>query len=117
MLFFQMIPYMVYKEFHNHFFLQYYLDYFYMYHQVSEVKIGDRVVGYVRETENFAVPKQQAPTKSVEEIEAEINELIDGKGEAKPGRFNGGQEFNDYLRQGKDIKESYSSKTKVPNRV
>ena len=51
---------------------------------VIEVKIGDRVVGYVRETENFAVPKQQAPTKSVEEIEAEINEVIDGKGEAKP---------------------------------
>ena len=51
---------------------------------VIEVKIGDRVVGYVRETENFAATKQQAPTKSIEEIEAEINEVTDGKGEAKP---------------------------------
>ena len=56
---------------------------------VIEVKVEDKLLGYVRETEDFnatkkAVTKEFVPTKSVEEIEAEINEVIDAKGEAKP---------------------------------
>jgi hypothetical protein len=54
-----------------------------------EVRAGEKFLGYVRETEDFktpkkAVTKEVVPTKSVEEIEAEINEVIDAKGESKP---------------------------------
>ena len=51
---------------------------------VLEVKAGDKLLGYVRETEDFNAPKVTAPTKTVEEIEAEINETLDPKGVAKP---------------------------------
>jgi hypothetical protein len=54
-----------------------------------EVRAGEKFLGYVRETEDFKTPKKAVtkefvPTKSVEEIEAEINEVIDAKGESKP---------------------------------
>jgi hypothetical protein len=51
---------------------------------VIEVKAGDKLLGYVRETEDFDAPKTAAPTKTVEEIEAEINETLDPKNVAKP---------------------------------
>lgn len=43
---------------------------------VIEVKVGDKLLGYVRETEDFNVVKEKAPAKSVEEVEAEINQII-----------------------------------------
>jgi len=55
---------------------------------VVEVRSGNKLLGYVRETEDFYKPsdiaKQPVIQKSVEEIEAEINNVIDAKGEAKP---------------------------------
>jgi hypothetical protein len=48
---------------------------------VIEVKVGNKFIGYVRETEDFSKPVKQ---KSIEEIEAEINEVIDAKGQATP---------------------------------
>ena len=56
---------------------------------VIEVRAGEKLLGYVRETEDFNAPvnataKQPAPTKTIEEIEAEINNVIDAKGESKP---------------------------------
>jgi len=55
---------------------------------VVEVRSGNKLLGYVRETEDFNKPsdiaKQPVIQKSVEEIEAEINNVIDAKGEAKP---------------------------------
>lgn len=52
---------------------------------VIEVRAGDKLLGYVRETEDFNAPATRtAPTKTVEEIEAEINEKLDPKGVAKP---------------------------------
>ena len=52
---------------------------------VIEVKAGDKLLGYVRETEDFNAPtKGTAPTKTVEEIEAEIDQTLDPKGVAKP---------------------------------
>jgi hypothetical protein len=52
---------------------------------VIEVRNGDKLLGYVRETEDFDAPATKTePTKTVEEIEAEINETIDPKGVGKP---------------------------------
>ena len=43
---------------------------------VIEVRAAGKLLGYVRETEDFNVVKEQAPAKSVEEIEKEINDII-----------------------------------------
>jgi hypothetical protein len=51
---------------------------------VIEVRAGEKLLGYVRETVDFNAPKTAAPTKTVEEIEEEINERLDPKGVAKP---------------------------------
>lgn len=50
---------------------------------VIEVKAGDKILGYVRETENFneVTPIRQ---KTIEEIDAEINQVIDGEGLSFP---------------------------------
>jgi hypothetical protein len=55
-----------------------------MFTNVIEVKAGDKSLGYVRETEDFSKNKVNAPKKSVEEIEAEINNVINKKGVVTP---------------------------------
>jgi|688.fasta_scaffold00105_25 hypothetical protein len=62
---------------------------------VIEVKVGNKFIGYVRETEDFSKPVKQ---KSIEEIEAEINQVIDGKGEATPEDDGAASVF--FLRKG-----------------
>lgn len=85
---------------------------------VIEVKAGDKLLGYVRETEDFNAPKKAltkefVPTKSVEEIEAEINEVIDARGEAKPE--DGGAADIFFYRKGElpaDVTEEQIKKAK-----
>ena len=52
---------------------------------VIEVRAGDKLLGYVRETEDFNAPTTgTTDTRTVEEIQAEIDETLDPEGVAKP---------------------------------
>ena len=51
---------------------------------VVEVRIGDKVIGYVRETDQFDKVNIVEPTKSQEEIDAEIEEKINPKNTNHP---------------------------------
>ena len=52
---------------------------------VIEVRAGEKLLGYVRETVDFNAPATvTTDTRTIEEIEADINERLDPKGVAKP---------------------------------